>query len=106
MPDVRWIVGTILTTAVFLGCQRDLPKEKEYRRTMPQAMDTTKQILQRYVAGASLGSEADRFPQIVEEIKKTDPQRATVLEQGFEELLKIKEGPRLAARAQSLLEQL
>ena len=51
-----------------------------------------------------MGSEAMTFDEIVEDVRKTDPQKATILEKGFADL---KRSPaNRSAKARELLKQL
>jgi hypothetical protein len=51
-----------------------------------------------------MGSEVMTFEEIVAEVRKTDPEKATILEKGFADL---KRSPaNLSAKARKLLEQL
>ena len=71
----------------------------------PQSgLERAKVILNDYVQGAPMGSEAMTFEEIVEEVRKTDPQKATMLEQGFADL-KRSPGNR-SAKARELLKKL
>ena len=71
----------------------------------PQSgLDRAKVILNDYAQGAPMGSEAMTFAEIVEEVRKTDPQKATILEKGFADL---KRSPaNRSAKARELLKQL
>ncbi len=53
---------------------------------MPTGVERAKMLLKNYAAGQPLGSEVSMFPQIVEEAKKTDPDKAAILEKGFADL--------------------
>ena len=67
-------------------------------------VEQAKVILNEYAQGGPMGSEAARFEDIVEELKKTDPQKATILEKGFAD---IKKSPNSRqAKARELLKQL
>jgi hypothetical protein len=67
-------------------------------------LERAKAILNDYVQGAPFGSEAMGFDDIVADVRKTDPQKATILEKGFAD---IKRSPRDAgAKARVLLKQL
>ena len=71
----------------------------------PQSgLERAKVILNDYAQGAPMGSEAMTFAEIVEEVRKTDRQKATILEQGFADL---KRSPaNRSAKARELLKQL
>jgi len=51
-----------------------------------------------------MGSEAATFEEVVAEVRKTDPQKATILEKGFADLKRSPQSLRDKARA--LLRQL
>jgi hypothetical protein len=71
----------------------------------PQSgLERAKVILNDYVQGVPMASEAMTFEEIVEEVRKTDPQKATILEKGFADL-KRSPGNR-SAKARELLKQL
>jgi len=67
-------------------------------------LERAKVILNDYAQGAPMGSEVMTFEEIVEEVRKTDPQKATMLEQGFADL-KRSPGNR-SAKARELLKKL
>src|SRR5262249_58421371 len=71
----------------------------------PQSgLERAKVILNDYAQGAPLGSEAETFQEIVEEVRQTDPQKATILEKGFADL---KRSPvNLSGKARELLKKL
>src|SRR5262245_50102337 len=71
----------------------------------PQSgLERAKVILNDYAQGAPMGSEAMTFEEIVEEVRKSDPQKATILEKGFADL-KRTPGSR-SGTARALLKQL
>ena len=76
----------VAVSAMLCGCGGVSTPEKTYEIKTVSGLDQAKQILQHYAEGAPLGSEVTSFPQIVEEVKKEDPQKAAVLEQGLAEL--------------------
>ena len=67
-------------------------------------LERAKVILNDYVKGVPMGSEAMNFEEIVGEVRKTDPQKATILEKGFADL-KRSPGNR-SATARELLKKL
>jgi hypothetical protein len=67
-------------------------------------LERAKVILNDYVQGAPMGSEAMMFPEIVEEVRQTDPQKAAILEKGFADLQRAGGNP--GAKASQLLKQL
>jgi hypothetical protein len=67
-------------------------------------LERAKVILNDYAQGAPMGSEAMTFQEIVEDVRKTDPQKAAILEKGFADL---KRSPaHRSAKARELLQQL
>ena len=71
----------------------------------PQSgLERAKVILNDYASGVPMGSEAATFEEVVAEVRKTDPQKATILEKGFADL---KRSPKnLRDKARALLKQL
>ena len=97
--------GWLGTGMVFLaliglwGCGPGPPVVK------PQGgLERAKVILNDYVQGAPMGSEAMTFEEIVAEVRQADPQKAAILEKGFADL---KRSPASrGAKARELLQQL
>ncbi len=80
-----WLgLGMVFLTLLGLwGCGR----ENTPIVVQPQSgLERAKVILNDYVQGMPLGSEAMMFAEIVEEVRQTDPQKATILEKGFADL--------------------
>jgi hypothetical protein len=97
-----WLGVRIIVTALLgsCGCGKDPPVEVQ-----PQSgLERAKVILNDYVNGMALGSEAETFEEIVAEVRKTDPQKAAILEKGFADLKRSPKNPGDKARA--LLKQL
>jgi hypothetical protein len=67
-------------------------------------MNQVKATLDNYVKGQPLGSEVTSYPYLVNEVRKSDPAKADILEKGFADLQKSKDKP--AAKAKELLKQL
>ena len=71
----------------------------------PQSgLERAKVILNDYASGVPMGSEAATYEEVVAEVRKTDPQKATILEKGFADLKRSPQNLRDKARA--LLKQL
>jgi hypothetical protein len=102
----RWrILGALLVgVATLSGCNSGRVKEKTVELHMTSGLERAKEYLQNYAKGEPIGSESALFGQLVEEVRKTDPTKADVLEKGFEDLQKSKSG--LASKAQALLNKL
>ena len=101
MVRARVVVGIIFVALLGIcGCRKDPPVEVK-----PQSgLERAKVILNDYAQGAPMGSEAETFQEIVEEVRRTDPQKAAILEKGFAGL---KRSPgNLKAKARELLRQL
>ena len=77
--------------------------EKTYQIEIPQGIEKAKQLLQAYAGGQPVGSEAESYLTIVEEVRKTDPDKADLLAEGFE---KLKAGSSPKKTAEDLLKQL
>jgi len=67
-------------------------------------LERAKVILNDYAQGTPMGSEAMTFEEIVDEVRKTDAQKATILENGFADL-KRSPGNR-SGKARELLKKL
>ena len=97
-----WLgVGIIFVALLGLcGCGKGPQAEVK-----PQGgLERAKVILNDYAQGAPMGSEVMTFEEIVEEVRKTDPQKATILEKGFADL-KRSPGNR-SGKARELLKKL
>ena len=78
---------------------------KDAPKVQPQSgLERAKAILNDYAQGVPMRSEAMTFDEIVEEVRKTDPQKATILEKGFADLKRSPGNRR--AKARELLKQL
>ncbi|MCS7238505.1 MAG: hypothetical protein NZ899_09565 [Thermoguttaceae bacterium] len=84
------LVVMLLTVPITVwGCGGgNVPQKKVVEVPMPKGVERAKILLQNYAKGQPLGSEVSSFPEIVEEAKKTDPDKAAILEQGLAELQK------------------
>ena len=97
-----WLGAGIVFMALLglCGCAKDLPVEVQ-----PQSgLERAKGILNDYANGAPLGSEGAMYEEIVAEVRKTDPQKATILEKGFADLKRSPQN--LSGKARALLKQL
>src|SRR5262245_61930522 len=71
----------------------------------PQSgLERAEVILNDYANGLPMGSEGATYEEIVAEVRKTDPQKATILEKGFADLKRSPQNRSGTARA--LLKQL
>jgi hypothetical protein len=87
-----------LAMAATVGCGPTGVREVKVEGKNPPALEQAKVILQRYADGAPVSSEASDFPRLVEEVRKTDPEKADVLEKGFAYLRQTKGSPAPVAR--------
>jgi hypothetical protein len=67
-------------------------------------LERAKVILNDYAKGVPMGSEAETFEEIVQEVRQTDPQKAAILEKGFADLKR--DARNLSGKARALLKQL
>ena len=86
------------------GCLGSVKEEAIEVKASNDPLHEPRSILQRYAAGQPLGSEVTDFPRLVENVRKTDPARADVLEKGLADIQKAPASR--AARAKELLKQL
>ena len=107
MRRMLLLMGVVLLGPVVFvssGCRQTEWEEREYQIKMPTGLDRAETLLRQYAEGQPVGSEATDFPQIVEQVRETDPQKADMLRDGFEQLQK---NPRkAAAKARELLGKL
>lgn len=101
MARARVGVRIVLVALVGLcGCGKEAPVAVQ-----PQSgVERAKVILNDYANGVPMGSEQITFEEIVEEVRKADPQKATILEKGFADLKRSPQSRSSIARA--LLKQL
>jgi hypothetical protein len=94
-------VGIVFMALLGLcGCGKDRRVEVQ-----PQSgLERAKGILNDYASGVPMGSEGAMYEEIVAEVRKTDEQKATILEKGFADLKRSPQNLRDKARA--LLKQL
>jgi hypothetical protein len=99
-----WLGVGIIFVALLghCGCGKDAPPVEVKAQG---GLERAKVILNDYVQGVDMGSEAMTFDEIVEEVRKTDPKKATILEKGFADLKKRPPGNR-SVKARELLKQL
>src|SRR5262245_58291812 len=82
------------------GCGKDQSVEVK-----PQSgLERARAILNDFAQGVPMGSEASTFDEIVAEVRKTDPNKATLLEKGFADLKRKPQN--LSGKARELLKQL
>ena len=102
MIRARHGIGIVFMALLGLcGCGRN----SSHVEIQPQSgLERAKVILNDYASGVPIGSEAATYEEVVAEVRKTDPQKATILEKGFADLKRSKQNLRDKARA--LLNQL
>jgi len=67
-------------------------------------LDGIRTVLDGYVKGQPIRSEASSFPNYINDIRKVSPEKADILEKGLEELQKP--GANVQDKAKALLEKL
>ncbi len=86
----RWfaVICLLFTVALsIVGCGGgNVPQRKTVEVPMPSGLERAKMLLQNYAEGQPLGSEVSTFPQILEEVRKSAPDKAAILEKGFTDL--------------------
>lgn len=101
----RYRSAALLAALAFAGCG---PPGKVDEQTIEvkenSGLEQAKQYLNNYAKGQPLGSEVTSFAHLVEEVRKTDPARADVLDKGFADLQKPKANT--ASKAKEILKQL
>jgi len=101
----KWQLVAILLVAVaaLSGCSQGV-KEQSFTVKETPALDQAKQILQRYANGQPMASEASSWPGIIEDVKKSDPEKGKILEKGIEDIQKSKANP--GPKAKEILSKL
>ena len=101
MVCARLRVGIIFVALIGLcSCGKNARVEIQ-----PQSgLERAKVILNDYANGVPMGSEGATYEEIVAEVRKTDPQKATILEKGFADLQRSPQN--LSGKARALLKQL
>jgi len=97
------LVAAVLVCLSLTGCGGGSPPPVKVQPL--SGVEQARVVLQGYVKGDPLGSEVMTFPDIVEEVRKSDPAKADLLKQGFDELSKAAPANR-PARAKALLGKL
>ena len=102
MVRARLAVGIVMMALLgACGCGSTAPPVV----VQPQSgLERAKGILNDYASGVPLGSEAATFEEIVAEVRKTDAQKATILEKGFADLKRSPQNR--SGKARELLKQL
>jgi len=102
----RRALSTLLVSSLLVGCQPTgvAPKQIVVKASN-DPLHEPRQILQRYAQGQPLASEVSSFPAMVENVRKSDPARADLLQQGLEEIQKAGGAARVA-KAKELLDKL
>lgn len=103
-----WAAALLLTlAATWMGCGSGGVKEQNIKTSEPAAIEMAKTILQGYAEGKPVESEILRFDEIVEEVKRQDPEKAAVLERGFAEIKGLMDSPSaIPKKAKEILAQL
>lgn len=79
-------------------------KEESIEVAQNTPLDQAKKLLENYAKGQAIGSESTSFAGLVEGVRKTDAERADILEKGFADLQKPKANT--VAKAKELLQKL
>ncbi len=102
---MRWFFAMFLLAALAVtGCNSGAVEEEDIAVPQQTGVEQAKQILQNYANGAPLTSEVSMFPNIVEQVRGEDPQKAEILEKGFADLQANPDGR--VEKAKELLGQL
>ena len=103
----RVVYGVILTLAVvqLAGCGTQSSQKKRTIQVAEQSgLGQAKQLLEGYVGGNPVGSEAESYADIVTAVRDEDAAKADILEAGFKEIKA--DPPRAARKAKELLSRL
>jgi len=97
------LIASFALVVFALGC--GAPREEEIQiKGGNDPLANAKSILQSYANGQPPSSEVASYPKIVDDVRKTDPAKADILEKGFADLQRSKSGH--ASKAKELLKKL
>jgi hypothetical protein len=101
------VIMTLVLTVAVAGCGGggSVKEEQIEVKASNDPLSQPRAVLQRYADGQPLSSEVTMFPGMVAEVRKTDPTRADVLEQGLADIQKAAPGAR-PKLAKDLLDKL
>jgi hypothetical protein len=102
MRPMSRVLLLLALAALTFGCAR--PKEETVPVTNNDPMLQVKATLQNYAKGQPLASEVSSFDYMIEEVRKTSPEKADVVKAGLDDLKTTKGSP--AAKAKALLQKL
>ena len=107
MPfPTRLALSTIVLSSLLTGCQPGgVPEKQIVVKASNDPLHEPRQILQRYAQGQPLASEVSSFPAMIENVRKSDPARADVLQKGLEDIQKAGGAARVA-KAKELLDKI
>jgi hypothetical protein len=106
MTRLLCLLAVALLAGSLTGCMRG-PKEQEIEvKASNDPLNAPRTVLERYAKGEPMGSEVTSFPYMVNEVRKTDPTRADILEKGLEDLQKEKDPANRKVKAKALLQKL
>jgi len=92
----------VFALLIFVGCNDGVREEVIEIRPAVDPLATVKSILQRYERGEPLGSEAASFDSVVADVKKTDPEKAKMVDEGLKRILQAEPQQRAEASAELL----
>ncbi|QEG38749.1 hypothetical protein [Roseimaritima ulvae] len=103
---IRYLVaGLLLCGPCLIGCGGGVKEQDIQVSSANDPLSEPRSLLARYAEGQAIGSEAMGYPALVENVRKTDPARADILEQGFADLQAASPAKRKSI-AEKLLEDL
>jgi hypothetical protein len=97
-------VAVLALCCGLVGCENEKPKVESVEAPTPDPVAEAKAILNNYVNGMPVTSEAESFPDIVQRVRKVDSAKADILDKGFKEILAHKQNP--GPKARELLKKL
>jgi len=97
------LIASFALVVFAFGCGG--PREEQIEiKGANDPLANAKSILQSYAGGQTPSSEVASFPHLVEEVRKTDPAKADILEKGLADIQRSKSGH--ATKAKELLKKL
>lgn len=102
MKNFYCTLTVLVCSFVVAGCGN--PKEESVAVPKNDVMQQVKSTLENYAKGQPLASEVASFDYMIDQVKKTAPDKADILKAGLDDIKNTKGSPK--AKAQALLQKL
>ena len=85
-PRCFFLVLAICLGTTIFGCGERVEEEQIEVKSANDPLNLPRSLLQGYAEGQPLGSEASTFSNMIEDVRKVDPAKAAILEEGLKEI--------------------